>query len=346
MRRDMSRIAEFGTRRSLSGRLAVRLPVWSPSRPQSAPLHRSTRRLIQAVKDRDIESVRALLKQRIDVNAAQGDGATALHWAVHRDDLAMADLLIRSGARANAANDLGATPLHLACTNRSAPMVERLLAADADPRAALSGGETVLMTCARAGDAKAVRALIVRGAAVNAREHASSTDRADVGGGRTPPGRRAAADRRRRRCPRPFAHLPADRRRRADAAGGPGGAELHRVARRRHAAPVCRPRWRRRVRTHIAESGRGRERFAAGRCQCARARRAQRPWQRRGAAAGTRRRSQCHRQWIHRPARGDLEKRSEAGERAPRARRRSESSRSRRARRCGAIPPTGTFQQR
>src|SRR5580765_169747 len=91
-------------------------------------------RLIQAVKDRDIESVRALLKQGIDVNAAQGDGATALHWAVHRDDLALADLLIRSGARANAANDLGATPLHLACTNRSAPMVERLLAADADPR--------------------------------------------------------------------------------------------------------------------------------------------------------------------------------------------------------------------
>ena len=127
-------------------------------------------RLIQAVKDRDIESVRALLKQGIDVNAAQGDGATALHWAVHRDDLALADLLIRSGARANAANDLGATPLHLACTNRSAPMVERLLAADADPRAALSGGETVLMTCARAGDAKAVRALIVHGAAVNARE--------------------------------------------------------------------------------------------------------------------------------------------------------------------------------
>ena len=89
------------------------------------------------MKDRDIESVRALLKQRIDVNAAQGDGATALHWAAHRDDLAIADLLIRSGARANAANDLGATPLHLACTNRSAPMVERLLAADADAKAAL-----------------------------------------------------------------------------------------------------------------------------------------------------------------------------------------------------------------
>jgi ankyrin repeat protein len=127
-------------------------------------------RLIQAVKNRDVESVRGLLKQRIDVNAAQGDGATALHWAAHRDDLAIADLLIRSGARANVANDVGVTPLHLACTNRSAPMVERLLAAGANANAMLLNGETVLMTCARAGDAKAVKALLNHSADVNAKE--------------------------------------------------------------------------------------------------------------------------------------------------------------------------------
>ena len=131
-------------------------------------------RLIEAVKNRDLESVRALLKQRparVDVNATQGDGATALHWAAHRDDLAIANLLIRAGARANVANDLGATPLHVACTNRSAPMVERLLAAGASAKAALLNGETVLMTCARAGDARAVKALLVHGADVNAKEH-------------------------------------------------------------------------------------------------------------------------------------------------------------------------------
>jgi ankyrin repeat protein len=130
-------------------------------------------RLIQAVKDKNVESVRALLNRRpvrIDVNAPQGDGATALHWAAHRDDLAIADLLIRSGARANVANDLGTTPLHLACTNRSAPMVERLLAAGANANAALLNGETVLMTCARAGDARAVKTLLAHGADVNAKE--------------------------------------------------------------------------------------------------------------------------------------------------------------------------------
>ena len=129
-------------------------------------------RLIQAVRNKDVESVRTLLKQRTDVNAPQGDGATALHWAAHVDDLTIADLLIRSGARVNAANDNGATPLHLACTNRSAPMVERLLAAGADANAAMLSGETVLMTCARAGDAKAVKALLVHGAKVDTRESA------------------------------------------------------------------------------------------------------------------------------------------------------------------------------
>jgi ankyrin repeat protein len=133
-------------------------------------------RLIEAVKNRDIDAVRALLKARppaVDVNATTGDGATALHWAAHRNDLTIADLLIRAGARARVANDEGATPLHLACTNRSAPMVERLLDAHADPNAALLNGETVLMTCARAGDAGAVQALLRRGANPNAmeREH-------------------------------------------------------------------------------------------------------------------------------------------------------------------------------
>jgi uncharacterized protein len=129
-------------------------------------------RLIQAVKSRNVESVRALLKQRVDVNAPQGDGTTPLHWAAHVDDLAIADLLIRSGARPNAANDNGFTPLHLACTNRNAPMVERLLAAGANANAASLNGETVLMTCARAGNAKAVKALLVHGARANSKEAA------------------------------------------------------------------------------------------------------------------------------------------------------------------------------
>ena len=129
-------------------------------------------RLIDAVRAQNLERVRALLTERVDVNATQGDGATALHWAVHHDDGALVDTLIRAGARANVADDTGATPLFLACTNRNADIVGRLLSANANPNAALLSGETVLMTCARAGSADAVRALLTRGAMVNAKESA------------------------------------------------------------------------------------------------------------------------------------------------------------------------------
>ena len=128
--------------------------------------------LRDAARAGDGEAVRALLAARADVRQASGDGSTALHWAAHRDDLAMADALLRAGARVNAATDLGATPLYLACTNHSALMVSRLLEAGADPNLALPSGETPLMNCARTGDPAAVRALLARGARVEARESA------------------------------------------------------------------------------------------------------------------------------------------------------------------------------
>jgi len=127
-------------------------------------------RLIQAVKSQNVESVRALLKQHVDVKVAQGDGTTALHWAADLDNLVIADVLIRSGAPVSAANDLGATPLYLACRNRSAAMVDRLLAAGANANAKLLNGETTLMTCARTGEPKTVKALLLHGADAKAKE--------------------------------------------------------------------------------------------------------------------------------------------------------------------------------
>lgn len=127
-------------------------------------------RLIEAVRAQNAERIRALLAERVDVNARQGDQATALHWAAHLDDGRTVDLLLRAGARANVADDTGATPLYLACVNRNAEVVTKLLGAGANANASLLSGETALMTCARAGSAAAVRALLGRGAAVNARE--------------------------------------------------------------------------------------------------------------------------------------------------------------------------------
>ena len=63
----------------------------------------------------DREAVKSLLKQAADVNAAQGDGMTALHWAAMNGDVELAQMLIFAGA--NVARRRGSaryTPLYLA----------------------------------------------------------------------------------------------------------------------------------------------------------------------------------------------------------------------------------------
>ena len=126
--------------------------------------------LIEAVKQGRIDAVRAAVKQKADVNIAEPDGMTALHWAARADDAEAADLLIRAGAKVNAASRYGVTPLSLAATNGSAKVTDLLIAAGADVNASLPDGETVLMTAARAGHPQVIRALLVRGANVNATE--------------------------------------------------------------------------------------------------------------------------------------------------------------------------------
>ena len=127
-------------------------------------------RLADAVMRADRETVRSLLGQKIDVNATQPDGMTALHWAVRADDIDTVQLLLRSGAKVNAATRYGVTPLYLAAVNGNAAMIESLLKAGADANSANPGGETALMTASRTGKVEAMRVLLDHGANVNARE--------------------------------------------------------------------------------------------------------------------------------------------------------------------------------
>ncbi len=126
--------------------------------------------LIDAIKNGDGDQVNTLLSSRVDVNATEGDGATALHWAVHRNDLDTATALLNAGADASASNALGATPLWLAATNGSGKMLELLLDAGANENATLKMGETPLMSAARSGDLASVKLLIEYGADVNRSE--------------------------------------------------------------------------------------------------------------------------------------------------------------------------------
>jgi ankyrin repeat protein len=126
--------------------------------------------LVAAVRQGDAAVVRELLDKRVDANAPEADGTTALHWAVHQDRLDLVTLLLRAGADAKATNRYGVTPLALACLNGRTATIEALLEAGADPNAASAEGESVLMLAARTGRADAVRALVARGANVNAKE--------------------------------------------------------------------------------------------------------------------------------------------------------------------------------
>ena len=134
--------------------------------------------------------LRALLKQGADVNQAQGDGMTALHWAAASGSADVTETLFYAGANARATTRLGGyAPLHLASQSGHAAVIDALTKAGADVNMMTATGATPLMLAATSGKAEAVRALLDRGADINAKDKAndetalmfaSALDRADV----------------------------------------------------------------------------------------------------------------------------------------------------------------------
>ena len=143
-----------------------------------------------AAQAKDAAAVKALLKQGADVNVAQGDGMTALHWAAANGDVPLVQMLLAAGANFRATTRLGGiTPLHLASQGGHAQAVAALIASGAEPNGATSTGATSLMLAARAGSTETVTRLVETGADINAKEKgfgqsalmvAAGLDRADV----------------------------------------------------------------------------------------------------------------------------------------------------------------------
>src|SRR5688500_3250802 len=127
-----------------------------------------------AVMRGDTAAVRVLLRQGADVNGAQGDGMTALHWAASRGDAGMIAMLTYAGARVEAVTRNGNyTPLHLAARGGRAAAVKALLKVGANAKAITStGGATPLHLASGIGSTEAIAALIDAGAEVDARETA------------------------------------------------------------------------------------------------------------------------------------------------------------------------------
>jgi len=126
--------------------------------------------LIEAVKTANTATIQSLIEQHVDVNSPEADGTTALHWAVHRNDLETVELLIGAGASVESENRYGVKPLLLAADNGHVAILRQLLKAGADPNTATPGGEFAIMAAARNGTPEALSALIAFGAEVNVRE--------------------------------------------------------------------------------------------------------------------------------------------------------------------------------
>jgi ankyrin len=128
-----------------------------------------------AVMNGNRAALASLLQQKADVNAPQVDGATALHWAVYRNDVEIARLLIKAGSKVDAPNREGITPLYMASLYGNAEMLTTLLTAGADAKQKGPHGETMVMLAARNGSPESIKLLLRGGADVNAKEPARGT---------------------------------------------------------------------------------------------------------------------------------------------------------------------------
>lgn len=141
---------------------------------QENGLERRDAPVADAAQRGDMDAVRRLLREGTDVNAPQGDGMTALHWAAERGDKDLCEVLLYAGARVDAGTRIGHyTPLHLAARAASEAVVEMLLKAGSDPNVrTTNSGVMPLHLAAAAGDPQVLRALLGGGADVDGTEGA------------------------------------------------------------------------------------------------------------------------------------------------------------------------------
>ena len=118
-------------------------------------------RVADAAMRGDTAAVRSLIRQRVDVNVAQGDGMTALHWAAMQGNAGEIRLLLGAGAKVEVTTRNGAyTPLHLATRNGHAAATRALIAARANANAMTSTGAFPIHFAAGIGDTATIDALI------------------------------------------------------------------------------------------------------------------------------------------------------------------------------------------
>ena len=126
--------------------------------------------LADRIQAGDRRGALAMIAAGADVNQAQPDGTTPLHWAAYRVDRELINALLKKGARAKVVNRYGASPLAEAVRVANAELAAMLLEAGADANVANEDGQTALMLAARTGNLAMAELLVRQGADVNRRE--------------------------------------------------------------------------------------------------------------------------------------------------------------------------------
>jgi ankyrin repeat protein len=153
----------------MTNRIQMRLSLFLAAAIAAIPTAEISSPVADAAMRGDTAAVRSLIRQRADVNAPQGDGMTALHWAASHGDAGEIRLLLGAGAKVESKTRNGAyTPLHLATRNGRAAATRALIRAGANASAMTSTGAFPIHFAAGIGDTATLGALIEAKANINA----------------------------------------------------------------------------------------------------------------------------------------------------------------------------------
>ena len=151
------RVAQFLSFATLIATLGAGGPVEAP--------------VADAAERSDLEAVKTLLRQGADVNTAQNDGMTALHWAASNNDIDIAKTLLYAGAAVRATTRLGGyNPLHLASRGGHAEVARLILEAGADPNTFTTTGVTAMHFAADADAGAVIELLAAHGGDADVRD--------------------------------------------------------------------------------------------------------------------------------------------------------------------------------